>query len=232
MSSDAGPEPGTLRGLELRPNVLRMLERGTAIPGLSARKAVLVLAGCFILAAILFPVALHQPRWIEFEMVIGAWWLIWVVALTSLLYSGRPLVHDFNRQQLPSFRRSPASGAAKASRTRGSWTDGVSFGDFSLPAGGDGEGCVAILLAVLAAIVALLVIAALVFVAVEFVVPAIALGAYALIRGQLLLVQRNRGAAAGNLMASAIRGVTWATLFMAPLALAVWLGHILLSPGA
>ena len=230
MGSERGVEPGTLHGLELRPNVLRVLERAAAIPGLSARKAVLVLAGCFILAAILFPVAMHQPRWIEFEIVVGAWWVIWVVALTALLYSGRPLVHDFDRRQLPSLRRSQTSDPAKASRTKGSWTDGLSFGDFSIPAG-DGEGGLAILLAVLGAIVALLVVAALVFVAVEFIVPAIALGAYALIRGQLLLVQRNRGAAAGNLAASILRGVTWATIFMAPLALAVWVGHTLLSPG-
>src|SRR6476619_256049 len=52
----------------------------------SGRWSVVALVVCFIITAVLVPHAAHLPRWVEVELVIGGWWLVWVFALAYLLY--------------------------------------------------------------------------------------------------------------------------------------------------
>jgi len=109
MTGGSGLAPESIGGLGLRPNVLRGLRTAASIPGLSMTRAVIVLVGCLVLSAVLFPTLLRLPRWIEFELVVAAWWVVWVVALTYLLYTGRGLIDDFRVEQLPRFGRRHAA---------------------------------------------------------------------------------------------------------------------------
>jgi len=354
MTGGSGLAPESIGGLGLRPNVLRGLRTAASIPGLSMTRAVIVLVGCLVLSAVLFPTLLRLPRWIEFELVVAAWWVVWVVALTYLLYTGRGLIDDFRVEQLPRFGRrhaaSPSTstamiirpgptdhmappiplplapgatvdelqaakqaalaqgGAESASSPTGPATSAMAeplstaaerrpdaheptLGDtladaagealssvdisnvdlpridlpridlpridlpdvslptihppeLSLPAfelpdiklpdldlgdgGGDGDGIGGLLIGILIAIVVAIVMGLIVFVAVQFVIPALAVGTYALIRAMIERVRGQGGAWAGDLRRSLVRGVTWATVYTAPFALVVWLGHVLL----
>src|SRR5690242_14129916 len=49
---------------------------------------------CFGLTAVLIPMALHLPRWVEFEIVLGAWWAVWLAVLTWLLFTGKRVTDD------------------------------------------------------------------------------------------------------------------------------------------
>src|SRR3972149_2472566 len=109
MAGGPGLAPGSIGGLGLRPNVLRGLRTAAGIPGLSMTRAVIVLVGCLVLSAVLFPTLLRLPRWIAFELVVAAWWVGGVVRLPYLLYPGRGLIDYFRVEQLPRFGRRHAA---------------------------------------------------------------------------------------------------------------------------
>jgi len=60
---------------------------------------------------------------------------------------------------------------------------------------------------------------------VELLVPGIFFLAYLLVRGALARVANDRHDCEGNLVRSVGWGVGWATAYVAPLALVVWLVH-------
>ena len=46
------------------------------------------LVACLVLTAVLIPAVLRLPRWVEFEIVLGVWWVVWFAALTWFLFRG------------------------------------------------------------------------------------------------------------------------------------------------
>src|SRR5262249_53069805 len=57
----------------------------------------LVLLLCMAVTALIVPMALKLPMWIEAEIVIALWWGIWCGALTLFLYNGWLVTHDFEQ---------------------------------------------------------------------------------------------------------------------------------------
>src|SRR5687768_2976463 len=63
--------------------------------GRVSRKAVVAgVSLCLVLASILVPVALRLPKLVEAELVLLAWWAVWVSLLTWLLYRGHDIDDD------------------------------------------------------------------------------------------------------------------------------------------
>jgi hypothetical protein len=62
---------------------------------LSATATTAVVAVSLVATALLVPVALHMPRWLEAEAVLGTWWVMGAVALSVLLFRGARLADDF-----------------------------------------------------------------------------------------------------------------------------------------
>ena len=46
-------------------------------------------------SALLIPTVFHLPSIVEWQMVIGVWWLSWAVAVTWLLFRGGRLSDDY-----------------------------------------------------------------------------------------------------------------------------------------
>jgi hypothetical protein len=63
-------------------------------PPVSAPAAVAVVGGALVVLAAAVPGALRLPRWIELEVVLAGWWLVWTVALSALLYRGFRVAGD------------------------------------------------------------------------------------------------------------------------------------------
>jgi hypothetical protein len=62
----------------------------------SGRVAAVWLVICLLLTAILIPMALRLPRWIEFEIVLLVWWVLWRVdRLSNAHYEGGKPSHSF-----------------------------------------------------------------------------------------------------------------------------------------
>src|SRR5262249_10174101 len=77
-------------GAPARPSLARRLR----LPRLSGKVSAAWLVCCFALTAVLIPMALRLPRWVEFEIVLAAWWAIWLAVLAGLLYTGRRVTDD------------------------------------------------------------------------------------------------------------------------------------------
>jgi hypothetical protein len=157
-------------------------------------------------SAVALPGLFHLPRWIEAEMVIGIWWVGWVVALTVLLHRGWRLSDDhvLTRPELPwssdSGRRSSSWG----------WTEGCSYAD------GCAEGTALLIL------VGVLVAA---WLAVELVVPALFFLLYLLIRSALARAANDRHGCDGHLGRALLWGAAWATAYSVPLLIVVSVLH-------
>ena len=144
---DREPEP-------IQPNVLRdparpgadrpvanrlaaMADAGgrARLPGVSGRSSAIFLLVLFVAVAVVLPLALHRSAWVEAEIVVAAWFVIWTVVLTWLGYSGRTVDEDwggFRRPRrlfgrgggigrpgaaLPSMRSPMSTSAGSTSRT-------------------------------------------------------------------------------------------------------------------
>src|ERR1041384_6068959 len=134
----------------------------------SGKLSALILAGCFLLTGILVPIAAHLPRWIEFELVLIAWWLVWIASLSAFLYRGRKV-----RDDMP-----------PASRLHGDY----SWADIGGCVGVESAGCGEVLGGIVIAI--FLIIALFLFV--EFALPGVAFMTYLVIRGMLATVVNSR----------------------------------------
>jgi hypothetical protein len=183
----------------------RLRER-LRLPEVSGKWTVLWLLLCFILTGVLIPLVLKLPKWVEFEIVVACWWVLWAIVLTKLLYSGEQ-VSDDHRHHKPR----DWFGLKKSEGSSGNW------GDLSGCGAADGEGC----LVLLGLIVALI----LVWFLVEIAIPIVFLMLYFLVRGMLVRVVNDRPGCRGNFGLSAARGALWATVYTLPLALTVWLVH-------
>jgi hypothetical protein len=104
------------------------LARRVRLPRLSGKASAAWLIVCFGLTAVLIPMALHLPRWVEFEIVLAVWWAIWLAVLGHLLYTGQRVTDD---HQMHEPRNWFASGDAKKTPKKdpnSAWWDGFFWG--------------------------------------------------------------------------------------------------------
>ena len=171
----------------------------------------MLLIVCFVVTGLVIPAALDLERWIELEIVLVVWWLIWVIVLTRMLYVGKRVEDDHQMGKPRSWFGWMKSDSGDVA---------FSFGD-ALSSIGDGEGCL-VLLALPVLLFVLLVGA---WFLVELAIPALAFLMYLLVRGMLAHAVNDRHECRGNLGRSLLWALIWATVYTAPLALAVWGFH-------
>ncbi len=180
------------------------------LPAVSGKSSAAALGACLALSAVLFPVASRLPVWVEAEVVVGIWWAIWVVALTSLLVRGRRVSDDHQLGASRSWGMPDLSSVG-------------SVGDPGCVSIIDVEGC----LIVLTAIAAVFLLVGAAWLLVELVVPLVAFVLYAVLRGMLAHAVNDRHACEGDLPRSTFWGTLWASVYTAPIALLVYLAHSL-----
>src|SRR5262245_36989122 len=83
------------KGRRLR--TIKSVRRALYLPRVSGVRSFFALLLCMGVTALVVPMALKLPAWIEAETVIGVWWAIWCVALTLFLYNGWLVTHDFQK---------------------------------------------------------------------------------------------------------------------------------------
>jgi hypothetical protein len=175
----------------------RELIEAIRLPHVSGKASAAWLLACFALTAALVPMAVRLPLWIDFEIVLAGWWVIWAAVLARLLYLGRAVSDD---HRLGEPRR---------------WSG---LGDWPFPEiPFDLEGCAWAL--VLVALVGAA------WIVVEVAVPLVAFLLYCLVGGMLAQILNYDHRCQGRLGRALGRGVLWATVYTAPLAVVVWLVH-------
>jgi hypothetical protein len=206
-------------------------ERKVRLARLSGKATAAWLVGFFLLIGFLIPTVVGLPLWLDFEIVLAGWWLVWLAVLTRLLYIGQRVADD---HQLGAPRNwlgtSKTEDKAKkdpldirkpeASSSTGSWWYWL---DFSGPA--DAEGCAAIL----AIIVGAVVLFGLIWFLVEIAIPVIVFVLYLVVRGMLAHVINDRHHCRGKLGRAMAWAFVWATVYMAPLAGVVCFAHYIVS---
>jgi hypothetical protein len=179
-----------------------------SIPYASGFTTAMILLVSFALVALLLPLSLHLPTWVEAEVVLLAWWALLTTTLTTLLYRGWRLKDDLTYA-------TPWSkpGTASSGSNRGNLGGLGSIGDL----GSAGEGC-AVILVIIVAGVLLLGAAWLIS---ELVLPLVFFLAYWLTMKALGRVANDKHQCEGALARSLGYGVLWGLLYMAPIALVV-----------
>lgn len=180
-------------------------------PQLSGKWSALLLSVCFLASAVAIPVAAHLPEWIEFELVAGVWWLVWVLVLAYLLFNAHEVEDDVDPPSLGERRSKFFSGDPDGCGTILA-TEAIQ--DLGCGLGCFGEG---------GAIVGLVLLAVLgIWFAIEFLIPLIAFLLYLAIKGMLSKVVDRECHCEGDGPRSLIWGMIWATVYTAPIALAIW----------
>jgi hypothetical protein len=217
-----------------RPNRLSgMLSAGARarLPGVSGRWSALVLLVLFIAVAVVLPLALHRSAWVEAEIVIGAWFLIWTAVLAWLGYAGRTVDEDWGQFRPPRRLVGRGRGRGEGADVATSALEAAPYVDLSgidlpdLDGGGDGGGlgCLGAILAVVVAIAAIAAIVVLLYFTIGYVIPLIVIALYTIVRAMLNHVAARGHLTQGNLPASLARGAFWAAIYTAPLAVAILL---------
>ena len=183
------------------------LSRRLRLPEVSGKWTVFWLLICLIITGLLIPLVLKKPLWLEFELVMAAWWVLWGIVLTKLLYKGEQIADDHQQHK-------PRDWFGFNKKESGSGPDLSGCGS-----GADAEGCLVLVGLILALIV--------VWFLIEFAIPIIFLMLYFLIRGMLVHVVHDKPQCQGDLGMSAFRGFLWATIYTAPLAGTIWLVHFI-----
>lgn len=176
-------------------------------PSVSGERLAVLIAACLGVSAILIPTAAHLPRWIEFELVLVVWWLVWWVALSWMLFRGHRVEHDARLPEANLVRRIPWAGAGEGTF----WGIQLVFT----------EGC---LVALLVPIIAFVLVAATLF-AYELLVPGIAFLIYFAIRGMAARVTNDHDRCHGMPSLAMFWGMTWATAYTLPIAAIVYGVH-------
>jgi hypothetical protein len=183
------------------------------LPMLSGAASAVALFACFALTGLLVPLVLRKPLWIDAEFVVASWWLVWVIALTVILYRGHKVSDDHAM-------KSPRSWGLREKLRGWGWaSDASDVGGWFL----DSEACAVVALILLALPLLVLLIWALL----EVAIPGIAFIAYILLRGQLANVANDKHGCQGRPLRAAAWGILWATLYTAPLAALVWFVHLM-----
>jgi hypothetical protein len=175
---------------------------------LSGKWSAALIVVCLATAAVLIPVAAHLQPWIEFELVLGAWWVVWAIALSWVLVHAHVVEHDVS-----------------APTSKGLRSDSL---------GAEGPGCLADVADCLGGggciealgwlAIGALVLVGLVFV-VEVLIPGIAFLLYLAVRGMLARVTNHHRNCEDKPLLAAMWGSLWATAYTAPIALIVWAVH-------
>jgi hypothetical protein len=192
------------------------LVRVVRLPMVSGKASAFVLGLCLAVSAgVVLAVAYRSemPTWVRLEVVLAIWWVIWVIALTQLLYVGKRVSDDHAMGQPRNW-----FGSFFGTSSGGSW------GDLGLAgAEGCGEGCATVMGVLVAAFVALLAF----WLLIEFVIPALAFVLYFLVRGMLARVANDDHGCTGRFGQALAWGAVWATVYTAPPAVLVWVGHLI-----
>lgn len=175
------------------------------VPRVSGKIATLLGLLSMGLCAVLFPTLLKLPRWVEAEVVLGTWWATLALALAVLLYRGVHVADDFRFRLKPFTSSSSKSGIGD-------------LGGCADIGGVDAEGCLLGLI-VIAALVTLLGAS---FLIAEIVLPMMFMGCYWLLNRAIGRVANDRHGCQGKLGRATLWGALWATLYVTPLAFAVW----------
>ncbi len=175
-------------------------------PAASGKWSALALAACFLVSAMLIPHAAHLPRWIETEMVLGTWWLIWVGVIAWLLCRGCRVGDDMARPALNWNLDWPEGSAGSGDSCAGAVIDAACSDAF------------VIVLAVILTVVGIWFI-------VEVLVPALAFLLYFVLRSMLALAVNDQRDCGGRPLRALFWSLVWATLYTAPIALVVWTAH-------
>jgi hypothetical protein len=192
---------------------------------LSGKWAAFGLVLAFLITAILIPAVLKLPPWIDFEIVLAVWWAIWLGVLTTLLYHGKRVADD---HQLPpprswlNWARKKEPTSTERNTSSGGW-GGWGWGGGDL--GGDAEGCMYLL----GAIVAIAVFLIALWFLIEVAIPLVLFLLYLVARGMLSHVINDRRHCKGRFVRSFGWALVWATLYTVPLAGVVWYVHYLLA---
>lgn len=197
-------------------------------PKVSAGAVALALGASMVASAVLFPVALKLPRWAELEVVLGAWWGLVTLVLSVLLYRGYRLKDDwaFTSPLRSLFVAEPPKHGGSPSRSTPTKSSGGSGCD---PLSGCDLGCSVPdegFLVVLGAIVAAVLLAGAGWVLVEIALPIVLFAAYTGILAALKRVAHDRHGCEGNFLRAVSWGALWAGLYMLPLAVVVWVVHM------
>lgn len=187
------------------------LARRVRLPRLSGKASAAWLVVCFALTAVLIPMALRLPPWVEFEIVVAVWWAIWLAVLTRLLYVGQRVADDHQLGQ----PRNWFGGTTQPARTDAdrAWWDGFFWGW----CWGDGD--------VIAIVIGLVLLVGLIWFLFEIAIPLLLFVLYFVTRGMLACVVNDRHHCHARLGRSLGWAAVWATLYTAPLAGAVWFIH-------
>jgi hypothetical protein len=195
----------------------RNASRIVASPLSGVWTATLLLA-CMVVVSVAVPGLLHRPRWIEAELVIAAWWAIWTVTLSVLLYRGWRLSDDhvLAPPRVP-WDRSQKDGKSDV------LTDAVSWGCDPIGCGAlAGCGETAFVVTLVAAILGA------VWLMVELALPGLFFLAYYLVRTSLARVANDHHDCESQLGRAVVWGMVWASAYAAPLALVIFVAHRLL----
>jgi len=178
---------------------------------LSARRVATMLSAGLVMTALGVPFILHRARWVEIEAVLLGWWSVWVLVLGIVAYRGVETRDDWTfAVSLPWQRHTHASVPAGPQRKRRLLLE-------ILGAANDLE---AVAVAVLVLVVLVLAFAG-AWVILEMLVPALFFVAYVALLGALRRIRRYEGSARAIGAA-----MLWATAYVGPLALTVWLVHV------
>ena len=220
MPEDDRADLSELKGEDAGPISTRLRRAGLA--PVSGKTSVVVLGFCFLLAAILvIPLAQRLQPWIEAEVVLGTWWLVWIGALAYLLHRGHKISDDHTLGAPRSWLSKTKEGDGWSDMP-GCFLDAFDLGSFA-EVGAGGEACLLGLLILIA--IPLLLVAA--WFMVEIAIPAIAFGVYLLLRGMLARVANDRHGCEGNWPRAVLWAGVWATLYIIPQALLVLLVHLI-----
>lgn len=66
-------------------------------PKVSGKWSALLIGVCFLVSAVLLPTAAHLPHWVELELALGIWWIVWFVLLSWMLFQGHEVEDDADR---------------------------------------------------------------------------------------------------------------------------------------
>jgi hypothetical protein len=185
---------------------------------LSGKASAAALLLCLGTTAVLIPMALRMPRWVEYEIVLGVWWIIWLLVLTSYLYGGQRITDDHQLGQPRNWFASSKSQPARRRRdSNSSWWDGFFWGSVAF----DAEGCIY----GLAIIVALILLVGLIWFLIEIAIPVLFFLLYVIVRSMMAQVLNDCHYCRGRLARALAWGFVWATVYTAPLAAVVWFIH-------
>lgn len=183
------------------------------LPLVSGKTSVAVLLLCLGATAVwIIPFARKLPPWIDVEIVLALWWCVWAVTLTRLLYTGRRLSDDHELTAPRSWFSSSKPSHSSA------------WGLLDIPLEGCAvEGCATAF--AIFAIIGLAIVG--LWLMIEVIIPMLAFVMYFLVRGMLAKVANDEHGCEGQPLRSFGWASVWATVYIAPLALLVWLVHLL-----